>query len=321
MPCQGSLPPAGREVATLHTFASVWNSPFSPKRSTPSGSRIIASRSKRWPGTSAPSAASVTAGHLADDAAGLQIRHQRLVGHLPDGEVERCAAALREFPERARAPLADVLEVQIAEYEAGDRGNRRDGLGDPRLVGETGMEGNAEQGHLQMLGLSDHQLHLQLLVRDRPARAVEGGQEDHGACRLAQQSPVGEKAVLAAAPEEHVDGLGSGAQGGEPKRQLHGRAVLRGVPSLRLPGTVPAAAPAATAPLAQTEFGKDGQPGLRVQVEGLPVTRSFFVKPARDGTIGCHRRMASARDGELPFRVRAPILLREPTGQQRHQAR
>jgi len=74
-----------------------------------------------------------------------------------------------------------VLQVQIAEHEAGDRGNRRDGFGNARLVGEAGMEGNTEQGHLQMLGLSDHKLHPQLLVRDRPACRVEGRQQDRGA--------------------------------------------------------------------------------------------------------------------------------------------
>ena len=211
---------------------------------------------------------------------------------------------LRELPERARAPLADVFEVQIAEHEAGDRGNRRDCFGDARLVGEAGMEGNAEQGHVQVLGLLDHKLHPQLLVRDRPARRVEGRQEDRGAGPLAQQRPVGEKAVLAAAPEEHVDGPGPGAQRCEPQRRLHGRGTLPVIRPPGLVGAVPAAAPAAAAPLEQAELREDGQPCLRVEVEGLPVTRSFFVKPAGDGTIGCHRRMASPRDGELPFRDR-----------------
>ena len=198
----------------------------------------------------------------------------------------RLAASSRNAPVRHSRMC---FEVQIAEHEAGDRRNQRDGFGDARLVGEAGMERNAEQGHAQMFGLADHELHPQLLVGDRPAGRVERRQEDYGARSLAQQGPVAEEAVLAAAPEEHVHGLGLRMEPRQPLRRRHlGERESPGSALSASQGQCRAAAPAATAPLAQTELGEDGQPGRGVEIEGLAVAGGFVVKAAPVGCSGAH---------------------------------
>ena len=151
---------------------------------------------------------------LAGDAARLQVGDQGVAGHAPEREVQRGATVGGELPERNAAPFADVRQVQIAEDEAGDAGHEFTGRPDPVDVRLAGVQRNAEQGEAQVRGLADHQIDADLLVRHVAGAHVEGGQQHDRAERLAVERAQGEKAVLAAAPEEHVDGcVGRGIGG------------------------------------------------------------------------------------------------------------